>query len=103
MIRKGELILVEDKVALMAKLGRKQLTVELRRPLDALPPALAGLGIELAAGGGALVHRFDAQREDTGIAALLRRLDEEGIEFTDLRTAQSSLEDIFVGLVAEPS
>ncbi len=99
-INKGELILVEEKATLMQKLGKKQLTVQLKSPLSGLPPELSNPALELAAGGNELVYSFDARSEDTGIAALLRRLNEHGIEFKDLRTRESSLEDIFVNLVA---
>ncbi|WP_245411023.1 ABC transporter ATP-binding protein [Microvirga flavescens] len=98
-IRKGELILVEEKAALMRKLGRKQMTLQLRSPLAALPPALAGFDLELSEGGTKLVYTFDGQRDETGIPELLRLLGEQGIDWKDLQTAQSSLEDIFVNLV----
>jgi ABC-2 type transport system ATP-binding protein len=98
-IHKGELILVEDKATLMARLGKKQLTLTLKTPLAALPPDL-GAGVELADEGRQLVYTFDGRRDGTGMADLLRRLDQRGIEFTDLQTAQSSLEDIFVTLVS---
>jgi ABC-2 type transport system ATP-binding protein len=98
-ISKGEIILVEDKAVLMRKLGRKQLTLQLHEPLAALPEALADLPLELADDGHALVYTFDAQGDRTGIAALLRRLNEHGIDFKDLHSSESSLEDIFVSLV----
>ena len=98
-IRKGELIVVEDKAALMRKLGKKQLTLTLRAPLQRLPDALAGLPLGLTAEGHTLVYTFDTQREETGIAALLRQLAELGIDFKDLHSSESSLEDIFVSLV----
>jgi ABC-2 type transport system ATP-binding protein len=98
-MRKGELILVEDKVVLMRKLGKKQLTLTLRTPLQQMPDALAGLPLELAAEGHTLVYTFDTQREETGIAALLKQLAELGIDFKDLHSSESSLEDIFVSLV----
>ncbi len=98
-ISKGRLILVEEKTALMRKLGKKQLTLQLRAPLEAIPTELAGLPLELGGGGSELVYTFDAQSEDTGIAELLRRLGELGIDFKDLRTTESSLEEIFVSLV----
>ena len=98
-ISKGELILVEDKTALMRKLGKKQLTLQLQTPLSAIPAGLAGLPLELAKDGNELVYSFDTQASETGIAALLRKLSELGIEFKDLHTAESSLEDIFVNLV----
>ena len=100
-IRKGELILVEDKAVLMRKLGKKQLTLQLHLPLQKIPPALASLPLELAQGGHALVYSFDAQTEETGIAALLKRLGELGIDFKDLHSSERSLEDIFVSLVHE--
>ncbi len=98
-INKGELILVEDKTALMRKLGKKQLTLELPAPLAAIPEGLGGYALELASGGAKLVYSFDANAEQSGISGLLRRLDELGVEFKDLHTEQSSLEDIFVELV----
>ena len=98
-MRQGELILVEDKTVLMRKLGKKQLTLTLRAPLHRLPDALASLPLELAAEGHTLVYTFDTQREETGIAALLRQLAQLGIDFKDLHSSESSLEDIFVSLV----
>ena len=98
-INKGELILVEDKVALMRKLGKKQLTITLQAPLSALPEALKYLPLSLTAGGEALVYTFDTQQEDTGIAQLLKTLAGLGIDYKDLHSSESSLEDIFVGLV----
>ncbi len=98
-IHKGELILVEDKAALMAKLGRKQLTLHLQHPLQAIPAALAGYPLRLSDEGRQLVYTFDAQGEHSGIDVLLRRLGEAGIDFRDLQTRQSSLEDIFVDLL----
>ncbi|OOG38127.1 ABC transporter ATP-binding protein [Rhodanobacter sp. C05] len=100
-IHKGELILVEDKAELMNKLGRKQLTLHLQTPLANIPAALSDYALELSADGKALVYTFDAQGERTGIDVLLRRLGEAGIDFKDLQTSQSSLEDIFVSLVRE--
>jgi len=98
-ISKGELIVVEEKVALMRKLGKKQLTLQLQAPLAAIPAALSGLPLELAKEGNELVYSFDTQASETGIAGLLRKLNEQGIEFKDLHTAESSLEEIFVNLV----
>ena len=98
-ISKGELVVVEEKTALMRKLGKKQLTLSLQNPLAAIPPALAGLPLELSVEGNTLTYNFDTQAHDTGIAPLLRRLNEAGIEFKDLHTAESSLEEIFVSLV----
>ncbi len=99
-IRKGEIILVEDKDVLMRKLGKKQLSVALQQPLAALPAALADEALTLSDDGLELVYSFDTQADDTGIAALLRRLHDEGIDFKDLQTRESSLEDIFVSLVS---
>ncbi|MDR7117542.1 ABC transporter ATP-binding protein [Caulobacter sp. BE254] len=101
-ISKGEIILVEDKAVLMRKLGKKQLTLQLQSPLEAIPARLSDYPLELAADGHELVYTFDAQAEETGIAGLLRRLSEEGVDFKDLHTSQSSLEDIFVSLVRAP-
>jgi ABC-2 type transport system ATP-binding protein len=98
-ISKGELIVVEEKSALMRKLGKKQLTLQLQAPLTAIPAGLAGLPLELTKDGNELVYSFDTQASETGIAGLLRKLNELGIEFKDLHTAESSLEDIFVNLV----
>jgi len=98
-ISKGELIVVEEKTALMRKLGKKQLTLQLQAPLAAIPVGLAGLPLELTKDGNELVYSFDTQASETGIAGLLRKLNELGIEFKDLHTAESSLEDIFVNLV----
>ncbi|MBL8553514.1 MAG: ABC transporter ATP-binding protein [Phenylobacterium sp.] len=97
-ISHGELILVEEKAQLMRKLGKKQLTLQLQEPLSAAP-LIDGFPLELAGEGGQLVYTFDAQADSTGIAELLRRLGERGIDFKDLRTEESSLEDIFVSLV----
>ncbi|HTI68287.1 MAG TPA: ABC transporter ATP-binding protein [Caulobacteraceae bacterium] len=98
-INKGELILVEDKTELMRKLGKKQLTLQLQQPLNAVPDGLADYPLELAAGGAELVYTYDTQTERTGITRLLARMAELGIGFNDLSTDQSSLEEIFVELV----
>jgi len=98
-INHGELIVVEDKVELMRKLGRKQLTVELRERLDSLPPRLAVHNLRLAADGKQLIYEYDTKGEHTGITGLLDDIARAGIRFTDLQTTQSSLEDIFVDLV----
>ncbi|HZX72565.1 MAG TPA: ABC transporter ATP-binding protein [Rhodanobacter sp.] len=100
-INKGELILVEDKAELMNKLGRRQLTLQLQTPLQAIPAALEAYALELSDDGQQLVYTFDTQDEHAGIDVLLRRLAEAGIDFKDLKTSQSSLEDIFVDLVTE--
>ena len=102
-INKGELILVEEKAALMAKLGEKKLTLHLKRPLAALPSELANPQLTLSADGQDLVYTFDAQGERTGIDVLLRRLVEHNIDFKDLQTSESSLEEIFVDLVRSRS
>jgi len=96
-INKGELVVVEEKAALMKKLGKKQLTVHLMKPMTTLPAGLGAFPLKIKNGGSDLEYTFDAQA--AGTPALLRRLDELGIEFTDLQTRQSSLEDIFIDLV----
>jgi ABC-2 type transport system ATP-binding protein len=98
-ISKGEIILVEEKAALMQKLGKKQLKMHLQNPLAAIPTELAGHPLELSADGNELVYTYDAQGEKTGIAGLLRQLNEHGIDFKDLQSSESSLEEIFVNLV----
>ena len=98
-ISKGEIILVEDKAELMRKLGQKQLTLHLQTRLDAVPESLSGYGLTLQAEGEELVYTYDTKAERTGITALMKDLAEAGIRFSDLRTSQSSLEDIFVGLL----
>jgi ABC-2 type transport system ATP-binding protein len=100
-INKGEIILVEDKVELMRKLGRKQLTLDLRERLEAIPAALAAHKLTLAADGKTLIYDYDTKGEHIGITALLDDLGRAGIGFKDLQTTQTSLEDIFVGLVRE--
>lgn len=100
-IRKGEIILVEDKVALMHKLGKKQLTLQLAHTLAAVPAALSAYPLTLSANGNELTYTYDAQNEHSGIAALLQDLDAAGIAFKDLKTSQSSLEDIFVSLTSD--
>jgi ABC-2 type transport system ATP-binding protein len=98
-IANGSLILVEDKATLMRKLGRKELTVQLAEPLAAIPPELADWQLGLSDDGRELRYSFDRHAEHTGIPSLLARLSELRLEFADLDTRQSSLEDIFVGLV----
>jgi ABC-2 type transport system ATP-binding protein len=98
-ISKGRLIVVEEKSALMKKLGRKTLTLNLAEPMAALPPALSDWPLTLKADGSELDYEFDANAERTGVPSLLRRMSDEGIAFKDLHTRQSSLEDIFVSLV----
>ncbi|MBP6674917.1 MAG: ABC transporter ATP-binding protein [Vitreoscilla sp.] len=101
-IRKGEIILVEDKTELMRKLGRKQLALQLAQPLAQIPPGLQAYALALSADGHALTYTYDAQAEQLGIAQLLQDLNAAGIAFKDLQTTQSSLEDIFVSLVRAP-
>lgn len=98
-ITHGELILVEEKRALMRKLGKKQLVITLQAPMQALPEGLDEYALELSDDGTTLTYTFDAKSDDTGIASLLRRLGDRGIDFKDLHTVESSLEDIFVSLV----
>jgi ABC-2 type transport system ATP-binding protein len=100
-ISKGELILVEEKQALMRKLGNKQLTLNLAEPMLEVPPELSDWHLALKADGQELEYVFDANEERTGIPSLLRRMSDLGIAFKDLHTRESSLEDIFVGLVSE--
>jgi ABC-2 type transport system ATP-binding protein len=100
-INRGELILVEETSRLMKKLGRKQLTVHLVEPLAAVPAGLEQWSLALGDGGNELRYSFDAHQEHTGIPSLLRRLDELGLNYRDLNTSQSSLEEIFVNLVNE--
>jgi ABC-2 type transport system ATP-binding protein len=100
-INKGELILVEEKEALMRKLGRKQLTLQLMAPLTQLPPALASHALALSADGTELTYTYDAQGDRAGVVSLMQDLGAMGIVFKDLHTTQSSLEDIFVGLLKE--
>ncbi|MGO9171084.1 MAG: ABC transporter ATP-binding protein [Rhodomicrobium sp.] len=100
-INKGEIVIVEEKAELIRKLGQKQLTLELQHKLDALPAGLNGHRLTLAADGYKLVYTYDTQGERTGITALLNDLNAAGIQFKDLSTQQTSLEDIFVGLVSK--
>jgi ABC-2 type transport system ATP-binding protein len=100
-INKGEIILVEDKAELMRKLGKKQLTLQLHAKLDAVPPALAAYHLSLSPDGSELIYTYDTQGERSGITTLLGDLGDAGIRFRDLRTTETSLEDIFVGLVRQ--
>ncbi len=102
-INRGELILVEDKAALMAKLGKKQLTLQLAQPLAAIPDELADWKLTLKSGGYELEYVFDAKSERAGVSSLLKRMTDIGLGFTDLHTQKSSLEDIFVSLVSDKS
>lgn len=98
-INGGEIVLVEDKIKLMRTLGKKEMMLELRKPLKAVPKALADRGLEIRDGGNTLAFTYDAKAGRTGINTLFSDLAQAGIEFRDIETRQSSLEDIFVGLV----
>ena len=101
-INKGEIILVEDKAALIKKLGRKRLKLHLQNPIDTIPPALDPYRLELSDRGCELTYHYDTRGERTGITSLLSDLRAAGIRFSDLNTVNSSLEDIFVSLVRTP-
>ena len=98
-IKHGKIVLVDEKTELMRKLGKRRLTLALQTPLPALPKELAGWPLELEDDGHRLSYRFDAAAEDTGVPTLLRRLSEIGVDFKDLDTSATTLEDIFVDLV----
>ena len=100
-IRAGKLVLVDDKTSLMQKLGKKQLLLQLVTPLAQIPPTLAAYQLQLSADNNQLIYTYDAQQEQATIATLLRQLSSLGIEFSDLNTQESSLEDIFIGLVGD--
>lgn len=100
-ISKGKLIVVDDKRGLMQKLGKKQLRLQLQNPIEQLPTELGNYQLEIADEGNELIYTFDTQEENTGIANLLRQLDRLGIDFKDLHSKQSSLEEIFISLVKE--
>ncbi|TWA72990.1 ABC-2 type transport system ATP-binding protein [Azospirillum brasilense] len=100
-ISNGRIVLVEDKAALMRKLGKRLLTLQLQNPLESIPVELAGYPLTLSGDGRELVYSFDTQDDQTGIARLLRKLGDHGIDFTNLHTEESSLEEIFVSLVKE--
>lgn len=102
-INHGELVLVEDTWRLMEKLGRKELRIQLHDALKEVPRTLRDYPVELSGDGRELIYTYDAQQENSSIPGLLRRLDESGIEFRDLHSSQSSLEEIFVNLVRKPS
>jgi len=102
-INNGKIILVEDKVELMRKLGKKELTIELQKNLDAIPDTFASFNLTLSPDGGRLTYSYDRRMERTGITALLEGLNSAGIRFRDLHTTQSSLEDIFIDLVRKTS
>lgn len=98
-INNGELLLVDDKVNLMQELGRKQLIIELREPLDEIPEFLASYALDLSTDGRQLIFTYDTQGKSTGITALLQAMHSAGLSMKDLHTTQSSLQDIFVNLV----
>jgi len=98
-INQGEIIMIENKTELMKKLGKKQLTLHLQSPLSEIPHELIDYPLELLADGNELVYTFDAQREHTAIASFLRQLNDHGIDFKDIHSSESSLEEIFVSLV----
>jgi len=100
-INKGDILLVQDKAELLAQLGRKQLRIELAETTSTIPDALAGYELERAPDGLALTYSYDTKGERTGITTLLNDLQRAGLHLKDLQTQQSSLEDIFVGLVKE--
>jgi ABC-2 type transport system ATP-binding protein len=100
-INKGEIILVEEKIELMRKLGKKQLTLQLQQRLSAIPPELSRFQLSIAEDGSTLIYDYDTQAERTGVATLLGELSRAGLRIRDLQTNQSSLEDIFVGLVSD--
>jgi ABC-2 type transport system ATP-binding protein len=100
-INKGELIVVEEKIQLMKKLGKKQLTLNLLEPLASIPLELSDWRLALKSNGTELEYTFDGKEERTGVPSLLKQLNEMGIQFKDLNTRQSSLEDIFVDLVSD--
>ncbi len=100
-INNGEILLVEDKVALMKKLGKKQLTIDLQAPAETIPAALSGYPLRLSKNGQQLIYSYDTTSERTGITKLLNDLAASGLVMSDLSTSQSSLEDIFVDLVKE--
>lgn len=102
-IRRGEIILVEEKQALMKKLGKRQLKLSLKSSLESIPAVLAPFALDLSADGFKLIYNYDNQENGGEISLLLRRLDELGIEFNDLSSSESSLEDIFVSLVSAQS
>jgi ABC-2 type transport system ATP-binding protein len=100
-IAKGELVLVEEKSELMRKLGKKQLSLQLSAPLDAIPETLASYGLQFGADNSELIYTYDTHAERTGITALVNDMRAADVSFKDLSTKQSSLEDIFVDLVRE--
>jgi len=102
-INHGQILLVENKTQLMQKLGKKQLIVDIRQTITEIPPALADYGLELAESGSSLIYTYDTKGDGTGITALLQKISDSGLSLKDIKTTQSSLEDIFVDLVHKPS
>ncbi|MGR3510396.1 MAG: ABC transporter ATP-binding protein [Sulfitobacter sp.] len=100
-IAEGELLLVEDKDKLMTRMGKKQLVVQLTKPIDALPTSLVSDSLALSDDGAALIYTYDTRAERTGITKLLADVSDAGLILADIETKQSSLEDIFVGLIKE--
>ena len=100
-INKGEIILVENKAELMRKLGKKQLTLQLHQKLAVIPPELSAFKLSIGEDGSTLIYNYDTKAERTGVATLLGELSRAGLRIRDLQTTQSSLEDIFVGLVSD--
>ena len=100
-ISKGELLLVEEKTALMQRMGKKTLRIDLQEPVKDVPATLEGYDLELASDGSSLTYHYDTRGEGTGITRLLQALAKEGLSLRDIQTTQSSLEEIFVGLVQE--
>ena len=100
-ISQGNLLLVEDKAALMARMGRKEMVIELQEPVDTLPDGLSSYNLQRNEGGATLTYVYDSQAERTGITRLLSDLNTAGLNVRDVQTRQSSLEEIFVGLVKE--
>lgn len=98
-INKGQIVLVEEKSELMKKMGKKQLSLTLQEPLQSLPMELQNFHLELSSDGSQLTYTFDSKADATGITTLFKRLGDQGIDFKDLRTQESSLEEIFVQLV----
>lgn len=98
-INKSELLVVDDKQALKHKLGKRQMTIEMEKPLASVPPSLSRWSLELSADGTQLIYTYDSYSEHTGIAELLRAVDQAGLLLKDMNTSQSSLEDIFINLV----
>jgi len=100
-INHGQLLLVEDKATLMRQMGQKQMRIDLQQPVDSVPESLSGYSLERIDEGSALLYTYDTAGSRTGITSLLRELNEAGITLRDVQTYQSSLEEIFVGLVRD--